>query len=250
MFLKRRDLAPAILALVPTIAMAAPSTAPDVVVYCDRALRRTMEATGRLFTARTAAPVRVFCAAPPLMLAQIERITQNDVLVTLDAMMDEAARRKLIQPETRIPLGANRLILAGQATRGTPASDPAVIAQVIGKGPLAAPDPTHATTIDTQAVLASIGLAPAPFPLVGAIDTETVAALTRRGDVPLGLMYRTEAGPGSGLTVAALLPEAPRPYAAAVSVVTRSPNASAFMEFLRSREAAASLAGSGLEGLT
>jgi ABC-type molybdate transport system substrate-binding protein len=250
MSLKRRDLSAAVLVLVPAVATAAPSTAPDVVVYCDRALRRAMEATGRLFTVRTGARIHVFCAAPPLMLAQIERVTQNDVLVTLDTAMDEASRRKLVQPETRIPLGANRLVLASQAASGPPATDPAAIARLIGKGPLAAPDPTRATTIDSVAVLAGIGLAPPPFPLVGAIDTETVAALTRRGNVPLGLMYRTETGPGSDLSVVALLPEAPRRYGAAISVVTRSPSAQAFMTFLRSREAAASLSQAGLEGLT
>lgn len=231
-------------------ARAAPSTAPDVVVYCDRALRTPLESVGRLFAARIGgAPAHVFCAPPPLMLAQIERITQNDVLITGSKTMDEAAARRLIRPETRVALGANRLIVASLAGAVPRPVDRAGIGPLIGTDPLAAPDRTTGSTVDSAGVLRRLGfIPPLGFSLVGAIDTEEVAWLIRTRAVKLGLLYRTEACPGSGLAVAAELPgEAPVPYAAAISVVTRSPRAEAFMAFLRSSEAAASLRANGLE---
>lgn len=227
------------------------SSAPNVVVYCDKALRRTMEDTGRLFTARHGAPVNVFCAAPPLMLAQIERVTQNDILITQTEIMDLAARQKLIREATRIPLGRDHLVLA--ARRGTSVSagaDPATVLRGIGAGPLAAPDPTAAATIDSAAVLARLGLpAPLPFRLAGAVDTEEVGFLLRTGAAPLGLLHGTEAQPGSGLSVAAALTDEPVTYAAAITVITRSRNAQAFMDFLNTPEAQTRLRTAGLEKL-
>src|SRR5271170_4152914 len=57
------------------------SPASDLVVYCDPALHAAMEDVGRLFTARSGTRVDVFCAAPALMLAQLERVVQNDILI-------------------------------------------------------------------------------------------------------------------------------------------------------------------------
>lgn len=73
---------------------------------------------------------------------------------------------------------------------------------------------------------------PLPFPLLGVVDTEAVVFLLRTGAARFGLLYRTEAQPGSGLAIAAALAGTPS-CAAAVSTVTRSRNAGAFMDFLR-----------------
>ncbi|HEY6432464.1 MAG TPA: substrate-binding domain-containing protein [Acetobacteraceae bacterium] len=253
MNLGRRDLGRASMLAVTIAGLAAtahadPSTAPNVVVYCDKSLRDAVRRTGELFTARTRAPMNLFSAAPTLMLAQIERITQNDVLITQSAAMDQAARRGLIHPDTRIPLGRDRLVFATLEGGTQRLSDPLHLLHRIGTGPLAVPDPTTGTTIDSAAVLAALGLTPPfPFKLAGAIDTEEVAFLLRTRAAPIGLLYRTEAQPGSGLSILAELPDQAVTYSAAISVVTRSRNAQNFMEFLRDPEAAAQLHASGLE---
>lgn len=120
---------------------------------------------------------------------------------------------------------------------------------LLANGPLAAPDPMSATTVDSGAVLAALGLRPPlPFPLLGTVDTEEVAALVRDGSPRWGLLYRTQAGPGPGLAVAALPPgQRLASYKAAISVVTRSPKAGAFMAFLRSPEARGHFKASGIE---
>ncbi len=249
----RRDLGRASLLAVAVSGLAAsahadPSTAPNVVVYCDKALRGAVRRTGELFTARSQAPINLFCAAPTLMLAQIERITQNDVLITQSAAMDAAARRGLIRPDTRIPLGRDRLVFATLEGGAQRLSDPLHLLRRIGTGPVALPDPTTGTTIDSAAVLAALGLTPPfPFKLAGAIDTEEVGFLLRTRAAPIGLLYRTEAQPGSGLSILAELPDQTISYSAAISVVTRSRNAQSFMAFLRDPDAAARLHACGLE---
>ncbi len=228
--------------------MRIPVPAPNVVIYCDKALRGAIRRTAELFTARSQAPVDLFCAAPMLMLAQIERITQNDVLITQSSAMDEAARRGLIHVDTRIPVGRDRLVFATLEGGTQQLSDPLHLLRRIGTGPVALPDPTTGTTIDSAAVLAALGLTPPfPFQVVGAIDTEEVGFLLRTRAAPIGLLYRTEAQPGSGLSILAELPDQTVSCSAAISVVTRSRNAQGFMDFLRDPDAAARLHASGLE---
>ena len=80
--------------------------------------------------------------------------------------MDLAARQGLIRAATRIPLGRDHLVLAarsGKSAATATNADPVAVLRGIGAGPLAAPDPTAAATIDSAAVLARLGL-PAPCP--------------------------------------------------------------------------------------
>ncbi len=120
----------------------------------------------------------------------------------------------------------------------------------IGTGPLATPDPTAAATIDSAAVLAGLGLpSPLSFRLIGGVDTEEVGFLLRTGAAPLGLLHSTEAQPGSGLSIAAAIADGPVTYTAAITVITRSRNAQAFMDFLGTPEAQAPLRTAGLEKL-
>lgn len=230
-------------------ARAAASGAANVVVYCDPALRAAIEDAGRAFTAQAGARVNVFCAAPWMMLAQIERVTQNDVLISGTAALDEAAARGLIKPETRLPLGRDGLVLAARiGGASTPRTGAEAIRALIGAGPLAIPDATSLTTIDAAGALARIGLSPPyDFKILGAADEADVAFLVASGAARLGLVPVTAARADPVLTEAAVLPEgAPLSYEAAISVITRSPNAARFMDFLRTKEARARLGAAGL----
>ncbi len=229
------------------------SSAANVVVYCDPALRGAIEDAGRAFTARTGARANVFCAAPWMMLAQIERVTQNDVLISGTAVLDDAATRGLIKPETRLPLGRNGLVLAARiGGASTPRTRADAIQALIGAGPLAIPDATSLTTIDAAGALARIGMsAPYGFKTLGAADEADVAFLVAGGVALLGLLSTTAARADARLTEAAILPESvPAAYEAAVSVITRSPNATRFLDFLRTKEARARLGEAGLAGLS
>lgn len=222
-------------------AKADPSTAPNVIVFCDPPLRAAMIRFGRHFTAATRVPVNVFCAPPPLMLAQIERRNQNDILITLAPFMDEAARRHLVAGGTFLPMGVNAYVFA------TREADQATIVAG-GKLPFASlvvPDRTAGTTLDAQAVLG--GSLPPDIAVIGAVDTEQAAAIVRHGAAEAALVYRTEAQPGSGLRVAGILPGRPPSYEAAVTAVSRSPRVDTFITYLRSPEARDALRSTGLD---
>jgi hypothetical protein len=252
MTLARRDLA-AVFATAAAIGVAAgvPAQAgvPDVVAYCEPALRHAVTEAGRDF----GHPVHVFCSPPPQMLAQLERTVQNDVLITQPAPMDEATRRGLIVAPTRAAIGGTVLVLvlAGRAGRtGTVSADPAAIAAFLGpQGRLAVSDPTPAATIDGAAILDSLGWSSALAGRVtGAANERDVAFLVATGAARLGLLTLAELRADPRLALAARLPgAAPVAYEAAVSKLAKSPNAAAFVAHLRAAATVARLRAAGLE---
>ena len=139
----RRSWISAVLAAAASPAMAAGNDiatkvqgAPDVAVFCDATLAPCLRALGAAFPA----PVHVFSAPPPLMLAQIARETQTDVLITLAPAMDEAVRLRLVRPETRYDSWQTQLVLAAPAGSGpTGLSE---LPDFLASGKLAVTDPT------------------------------------------------------------------------------------------------------------
>ncbi len=210
--------------------------APDVVVYCDPTLVPAMRSVGALFTAGTQVQVNVFSAPPTLMLAQLAREVQNDALVTQASWMDRVEAAGLIKPGTRVGGWRNHLVIA----RATAAAPP--------DGVFARPDPTPAATIDGPAVLAALGLQPPR--VIGAANSAEVAFLLETGAAQRGLLHVTDVRADADLVIAEPVADAAYPpivYAAALTKVTQSVNAPAFLDFLRSAGAAERLRATGLE---
>ena len=220
------------------LAFARPVSAqvPDVVVYGDPTLAHALRDAGALFTARTGAPVHVFSAPPALMLAQLSRQVQNDVLVTGTDWLDRAAQDGLIRPATRIGGWRDRLVIARPAAGGA------------DRGVFALTDPTPDTTIQAASVLEALHLSPAH--VQGALDSRGVAFLLRSGAADRGLLLLTEVRADPHLAEVRPVPQdAYRPiiYGAALSTLASSPNAQAFLDLLRTPEAARRLKADGLE---
>lgn len=227
---------------------------PDVALYCDPTLGPAMRQAGALFRAHAQAAVAVLSAPPPLMLAQIERQARNDVLLTLSDNLDDAVRRDLVRPETRIDGWRNRLVLAGRAGEVSPFLDisPDALRRLLGDSSLAVTDPTVSAAFDGAAILDQFGITPSSVgKVMGAADTADVAFLVKTGVARLGLLYLTDVRSDPALAVASTLhaSEAPIRYAAAVSRKAKSPNAQAFLEFLRTPEIVQRLQAMGLETL-
>ena len=217
------------------------SDIPDVAISCDATLRPAVRRVGALFTARTRAPVHLFSAAPPLMLAQIERETQTDLLITLTQALDEGARRGLLMPGMRVDGWRNGLVIAARQGSGTD------LAKLLGAGRFAVTDPTIAATFDGAAVLARMGLSP---PMLGAANTGEVAFLLTSGAARLGLLQRTDVVADPALIGVAAVPDAayaPIIYGAAAAVTSYSPNTRAFLDFLRTPRAREQLRAAGLD---
>jgi molybdate transport system substrate-binding protein len=226
----------------PILALAAAATpahaedAAGLVVSCDTTLASALRTVGAAYTARTGVRVFVFPTGPGLILPQLVRDIQNDIVVTQMATLREAAQAGVIASATAGGSWRNRLVIAG--TRGASAIDRTI----------AVSDPSPASDIDGPALLAQLGLRPER--VLGAVDTDEVAYLLAAGAAQAGLLHMTDVRADRRLAVIRLVPEEIHPsvvYAASVTRLARRPNPERFVAFLATTEANALLTEGGLE---
>ena len=99
--------------------------------------------------------------------------------------------------------------------------------------PIAVSDPTPGSDMDGPAILARLGLLPTP--MLGVIDTDTVAALVLNGTARAGLLHMTDVRAHPELQVVRTVSPAVQPpiaYAAAVTKLARRPDPAGFVAFL------------------
>jgi ABC-type molybdate transport system substrate-binding protein len=236
-------------ALVPFPARAGFVDAPDIVVFCDLTLREPLHRLGAMFRSRTGVPVRMICAPGAIMAAQLARNERDDIFISLQPIMRGLAANGLARPQTQVGVWRNRLVVARKGPAATPAK-PDAIRALLGGGKLGVTDPNPNAVVDTPALLRRLGLQQAlEGRLSGEVDTGGVAWLLAHDQVELGLVMATDAR-SFGFSTAVAIPDEAYPairYETAFSRHVLSRNANAFMQFLGSGEARASLAGSGLE---
>ena len=226
-----------VLAAVATAAAARAATT-DLVVACDTPLARPLRAVAEAFAARSGVRVHVFRTPPGLILPQLERAVQNDIVIcTLDRLSRAVEGGIVAVDAPRAGSWRNRLVLV--ARRETPVA-------AVDAGPVAVTDVSAATEFDGVAALATAGLFPQR--IIGAIDTDEVLFLLATGGAASGLLHTSDLSPE--LQVVRPLDDAAYPplvYAAAVTKLARRPNPDAFIRFLAGDEATALLRAHGLE---
>lgn len=226
------------LAVLPLLGVpAAQAATTDLVLNCDTALAPVMTAVAQRFHAISGVKVRVFPTGPGLLIPQIARAVQNDLLVTQTGIMAEAVAGGLIRGT---PRGAWRNPLVLAARRG--AGDGAL------KGRIAVSDPTPGSDMDGPAIVAAMDLGQSR--ILGVIDTEEVVFLLAGGEADAGLLHASDLPRHPGLERLRPVPAsaaAPLTYAVALTVLARRPDPGAFIDFLVSPEGTAALAAQGLE---
>lgn len=239
MGIARRGLFQASMALLPVVlASAARAATTDLVVACDTALAPALLRAAAAYTTRSGVEIRLFPTSPGLIVPQLERDVQNDLVVTRLPILEAAAQVDRLASDARAGPWRNRLVLA--APRNATGSD----------GPIAVTDPSPASMLDGHAVLTRIGRHPSV--VMGAVDTAGVVFLLTTGAARFGLVYMTDAR-ANQLDVVAPVPDDASPpvlVAAAVSRNAGRPNPGAFLAFLATPEAGKVLNAAGLENVT
>lgn len=216
------------------IGVSAAAATTDLSLACDTAAAPALRQAASAFRRVTGVRVFVHATPPGLLLPQLQRTIQNDILVTSQPRLDAAEQSGLLLAAQRRGAWRNRLVLATSASPAGP------------EGSIAAPDPSPGSDIDGPAVLRRLGLAPT----LGVIDTETVAWLLATGGTRLGLLYQAEVATNPQLRAATPVPDDVSPpvvYSAAVTTLARRPDPQAFISFLTSNEGMAVMRRSGLE---
>lgn len=141
----------AVLQAVPLLAAMAPTAraaTTDLVVNCDTARGPVITAAAHSFRDASGINVDVFPTAPELILPQLARDVQNDIVVTSAARMEQAARDALVGAGPRAGAWRNGLVLAARRDAAG------------GNGPVAVPDATPGSDIDGPAIPARLRLQP------------------------------------------------------------------------------------------
>ena len=218
-----------------------------VVVYAAISLKDALDELAKRFEAETRAKVTVSYAGSPMLARQIEKGAPADLFISADTdWMDSLERRKIIRPGSRIDLLSNRLALIAPVDSKTAlVIEPHFrLAQALGDGRLAMADYESVPAgkygkraLETLGVWKEIG------PKVARAENVRAAlALVARGEVPLGIVYATDAVAEKKVRVVGEFPAKLHPpivYPAAVLAESRTKMAERLLAFLQSEPARA-----------
>lgn len=216
----------------------AASTTTDLAVTCDAAAAPAVRAAGAAYRGRTGVRIRVFPTPVGLVLPQIEREIQNDIIVTRIDTIEQAEKQGLVQPGRRAGPWRNRLVAASAKPPAGP------------EGSFAVPDPSPGSDIDGLAILRRLG--PPPTVVLGVIDTDAVAWTLTNGGARQGLLHQTEVVADARLQAIAVVPDDAWPpilYAATITKLARRGDPAAFIAFLASPDGQTVFRAAGLEQL-
>lgn len=217
----------------------------DVVVFTAASLKNALDEAAAAWMRDSGRRVVVSYAASNALARQIEAGAPADIFFSADLdWMDYAASKRLIQPESRVSLLGNSLVLI--APKGSTAQvelNPGLdLASVLGSNRLAM---GHVNAVPAgkygKAALEHLGAWAGVKDKVA--QTENVRAallLVSRGEAALGIVYKTDVASEPNVTIVGAFPEGSHPpivYPVALTKDSASPEAIEFLGFLRSDKA-------------
>ena len=220
----------------PALAQTAPVT-----VFAAVSLKDVLEEAGQAFMAAGGPDVRFSFAASSAIAKQIENGAPADLFASADLRwMEYATQKKLIQPETRINLVGNNLVVVAPLVSPLVKLDltTEALTKALGDGRLAIGEVNSVPVgLYTKAALQKLGL-------WGVVEnhlaqTENVRAalvFVARGEVPLGIVYATDAKADPIVKVVATIPSdshEPIVYPFAVTTSAKGEGAAQFLAYLK-----------------
>jgi molybdate transport system substrate-binding protein len=227
---------------------AADAAAPgrSITVFAAASLTDALQELADDFGRTSGIAVKASFAASSALARQIESGAPADVFISADLeWMDYLAARKLIQVDSRRDLLGNRLVLvAPSASTLVLKIEPHFgLAAALGTSRLATGDPDSVPVGRyARAALTTLGVWPqVDNRLVRAESVRAALAFVDRGEVPLGIVYRTDALIDHGVRIVDVFPADTHPpitYPIALTAGARS-GAREFVDFLHTPPAAA-----------
>lgn len=218
----------------------------DLLVFAAASLKGALDAAVEDFAASGSTAVAASYASSSALARQIERGAPADIFLSANpAWMDYLEERGLIRDGSRADLLGNGLVLVAPAESEVeltiaPGFD---LLGALDGGRLAMGDPDHVPAgIYGKAALASLGVWESVASRVARADNVRAGlALVTRGEVPLGIVYSSDAVADPGVRVVGVFPPESHPpiiYPVAVLAESKHPAAANLVEFLKSAAAA------------
>jgi len=226
------------------ISQAEESKKPALLVFAAASLTNVLGELATDWEKTSGVPVKLSFAASSVLARQIEAGSNADVFISADQeWMDYLQTRNLIDQSSRRNLVGNRLVLIAPAdsrieleiARGFKLAD------ALAGGRLATGDPdTVPVGRYARSALTTLGVwDEVADRLVRADNVRSAMLFVSRGEVPLGIVYATDATVDSKVRVIDTFPadtHAPITYPAAATRGAK-PDATAFVVFLKGEQA-------------
>lgn len=236
----RRVLVSFLLFCVTATAAAAQSS---VTVFAAASLQEVMEEIGAAYTRESGVPVVFSFAGTGTLARQIEAGAPADVFVSADvAWMDYVEKAGAVRPDTIAGIASNSLVLVGPEGSQKVELKVPDLAALLSDGRLAIAEPETVpagrygkAALEALDVWHGVSANLAPMENVRIVLTSVA-----RGDVPAGLVYRTDAEIEPGVEVIAEIPATAHPdiqYLAALTGFRVNPAASGLLAFFGASEA-------------
>lgn len=217
---------------------------PELLVFAAASLTNVLGELSTAWSARSGVRVKTSFAASSVLARQIEAGGKADAFISADQeWMDYLQSRNLIDKTTRRDLVANRLVLIAPADsklelKIAPGFD---LAGTLGKRRLATGDPdTVPVGRYARSALVTLGVwDEIQDRLVRADNVRSAMTFVALGEVPLGIVYATDARVDSKVRIVDTFPENTHPpitYPGAAIKGSRG-DATEFLEFLASPQA-------------
>lgn len=218
--------------------------AADLAIFAAASLKDALDQVSKAWQAKTGKQATISYAASSTLAKQIEQGAPADVFISADLdWMDYLAGLNLIEPDTRLNLLGNRLVLiAPKDSELSVKIEPNFpLASLLGDGRLAI------ANVDSvpagkygKAALTKLGVWGAvSSKLAQAENVRAALVFVSRGEAPLGIVYATDAKADPNVKILDAFPEDTHPpiiYPVAVVARAQGSAGQEFVAFLKSPE--------------
>lgn len=238
-----KQFAVAVLALCLSTAAA---RADEVLVFAAASLTNALNEIGDSFTAQTGHTIKPSYAASSALAKQVEQGAPAHVFASADLKwMDYMVEKKLVNNDSRFNLLGNTLVLVApiDAKQDKIALSPQTdIAALAGAGRIATgnPDSVPVGLYFKQAMERSGQWAKVDAKIARADSVRAALAFVERGEVPLGVVYATDAAVSKKVKVVGVFPDTmhdPIVYPFALVAGKETPAAKALLDYVRGPQA-------------
>ena len=215
----------------------------ELIIFAPASLKNALDDASAAWARATGKPApKISYAASNTLAKQIELGAPADIFISADLdWMNFLAEKKLIQPDTRVNLLSNRIVLVA------PQDSPLVIdikpgfnlAAALGDGRLSMGnvDAVPAGKYGKAALEKLDAWAGVKDRIAQADNVRAALLLVSRKEAPLGVVYATDAAADPNVKIVGVFPEDTHPpiiYPMAAVKESAHPDAGAFLSYLRS----------------
>ena len=214
----------------------------DVLVFAAASLKNALDEIAAQWQRESGKKAAISYATSNTLIKQIEQGAPADIFISADLdWMDYGQQKNLIKPDTRSNLLGNRLVLVAPKDSNISANiQPGFDLAALLKGGRLAMGNVDAVPAGKygKAALEKLGAWDGVKDKIAQAESVRAALLlVARGEAPLGVVYQTDAASDPTVKIVGTFPENTHPpiiYPIALTKESTSPDASAFLNFIRS----------------